>query len=42
MGVSEMQIEIRLRPVIAEMEKGLFKVVDELQKEPLAMTKSAD
>ena len=37
MGVSEMQIEHRVRPVIAEMEKGLFKVVDELQKETLAI-----
>ena len=36
MGVSEMQIEHRVRPVIAEMEKGLFKVVDALQKETLA------
>ena len=33
MAVSEMQIEHRLRPVIAEMERGLFKVVDALQKE---------
>ncbi len=37
MAVSEMQIEYRVRPVIAEMEKGLFKVVDELQKETLAI-----
>ena len=36
MGVREMQIEHRVRPVIAEMEKGLFKVVDALQKETLA------
>ncbi len=41
MGVSEMQIAARVRPVIAEMEKGLFKVVDELQKETLAIDKAA-
>jgi len=37
MGVSETQIQIRVRPVIAAMENGLFKVVDELQREALAI-----
>lgn len=37
MPVSEMQIQSRSRPVIAEMEKGIFKIVDELQKEALAI-----
>jgi hypothetical protein len=37
MAVSEMQIKSRVRPVIADMETGLFKVVDALQKEALAI-----
>ena len=37
MAVSEMQIEILLRPVIAEMERGLFKVADKLQRDQLAI-----
>ena len=37
MAVSEMQIEILLRPVIAEMERGFFKVADKLQRDQLAI-----
>ena len=32
-----MQIEILLRPVIAEMERGFFKVADKLQRDQLAI-----
>lgn len=37
MPVSEMQIEARTREVLAVMQKGIFKVVKELQEEALAV-----
>ena len=33
MAVSEMQVEVRLRPVVAEFEKQIFEVVSKLQQE---------
>ena len=37
MAVSEMQIEFCFRPVIAEIERGFFKVADKLQRDQLAI-----